>query len=83
VASSQHQDRQLIAGRTDRLADLDPVGARHHHVEHDRIEAVGPEPGERLGAICGDLDGETVCREHAPQRFPKTGVVVYDQDRHE
>src|SRR6185312_4798707 len=82
-ARGQHQDRNLAALAAQRPRDLEPVDARHQHVEHHRVGLrLVLEALERLRPVLGQLDLVALELERAPQRLPDGPLVVDHQDLH-
>ena len=80
VLGRQHDDRHAGLGPDD-PADLDPRQLGEHQVEQDEVRALGPEPDQRLAAVGGGDDPESVGLERVDQRLAKGRLVVDDEDR--
>ena len=76
----EHDDRDGRALRAQALADLEPVHARQHQVEHHEVELLLVEARERLAAVGGlhDLVAVALQRE-GEQRLDRL-LVVDQQD---
>ena len=79
VAGGQHDDRNLAPG-AEPAADLDPVEARHHHVEDDEVEALRGEQVERLAAVACDHDLIALLAKRIRKKRLDRLLVVDEQD---
>ena len=60
---------------------LEPVDARHHHVEDEQVECVRLDCPERLLAAAGDRDVlEAGGAQDGPHHLDEFGLVVDEQD---
>ena len=66
--------------RPDMPADLDPVDARHHHVEDCQVELFGVELAQRLGAVLGLGDFESFHAEIQPDHMQQSRFVIDEKD---
>ena len=82
VARGEHQHRRAVARGAQPPADLEAVDARHHDVEHDRVDDALGERVERLLAVLGELHVVALERERALQRGAHARLVVDHQDLH-
>ena len=80
VAGGEHEDGDVVAGRAQGAGRLEPAEPRHHHVHHDDVGPLGPDGGQRLGAVGGEHDVVAVELQAAPQRLAHRLVVVDDED---
>ena len=80
VAGSEHDDRHGALG-PQALADLEPIEAREHDVEHDEIDRLGVELLERLLAVAGLDDLVAVAFEREREHRTHRVLVVDEQDR--
>ena len=79
----QHQDRQPAAVAAQRAGDLEPVDARHQHVEHHRVGlGLGLQPLECLRAVLGQFDLVAFELQRAAKRLPHGPLVVHHKDLH-
>src|SRR5262249_24962966 len=62
VARREHDDRNGALG-PQALADLEPVELRDHHVEHDEVYVLRPEPVDRLLAVARLQDAKALSLE--------------------
>ena len=79
VARRQHQHRRPATLLPQLCQRLEPVDARQHHVEHDRV--VGRRGGhpDRVFACSRDVGGVTV-RAKAPQQQGRHLQLVFDDE---
>ena len=56
IAGGEDQNRQVVAGAAELAADLQPIQARHHHIQDQRIRSVAGNHGEGLDTVMGQLD---------------------------
>ena len=82
VPRGEHQDRQVVAGRSQGLGRLDAVEPRHHDVDDQGVGGQPVDPGERLHAVVGDRHLVPVELERAAQRVADGAVVVDDKNAH-
>ena len=82
VARREHEDGGAVAGRAQPAAHLEPVDARHRHVEHDRVDVVADEVVERRAAVLGHVHVVAVERQRALQRLAHGRLVVDHQHLH-
>ena len=76
----EHQHRGAVALGAQHAADREPVDARHHHVDHERIEGVAPRSGQGLDPVGHGRDVVALELESARERLPDGAVVIGDQD---
>jgi hypothetical protein len=79
VAGGEHHDRNR-APRSQLLADLKPVDLRDHHVQHDQVDILGVETGERLVAVPRLDDAVSVAFERIREELLNRLLVVDEQD---
>ena len=80
ILGRQHDDRHARLGPDD-AADLDPRQLGEHQVEQDEVRALGTELDQRLAAVGGRHDPESVGLERVDERLAKGRLVVDDEDR--
>ena len=68
------------APRPQPLADLEPVELREHHVEHDEVDVLRVEAGERLLAVPRLDDAVPVAFERVREELLDGLLVVDEQD---
>jgi hypothetical protein len=79
VAGGEHQDRDRALG-LQATADLEPVEAGQHHVEHDRVGRRAPGRLDRARAVAGDLDREPLGPQPGGDRLGDRPLVLDDQN---
>ena len=82
AARGEHQHGRRVAGGTQALAHLEPVEARHEHVEHDRVDALLGEQLERLYPFRRDRHVVALERQRAAERLADGGLVVDHEHAH-
>ena len=82
VARGQDEHRRAVAGGAQPAAHLEPVHARHQHVEHQRVGRAGRQRVERLGAVGGQLGLVALQPQRAVDRLTHRRLVVDHQDAH-
>ena len=82
VARGEHEHRGAVAGGAQPAADLEAVDARHHDVEHDRVDGALGERVERLLAVLGEVHVVAFERQRALQRGAHARFVVDHEDLH-
>jgi len=82
VPCRQHQDRQVVTSATQLTAHLEPVEARHHHIEDHRVGAVAGYPIECLAAVLCQFDRISVEGQGAAQGFAHSAIVIDDKYPH-
>ena len=75
-----HRDEAGRARGLDPPADLEPVEARHHDVEEDRLRRLGGDRLERRQAVAREADLEALVREDRRQKLEVLGLIVDRQD---
>jgi len=75
----EHDDRDRAA-RPQPATDLEAVHPGHHHVEHDEVEPLLAEAGERLTAVRGTHDLVAVLLQRVAQQRLDGLLVVGQQD---
>ncbi len=80
ILGRQHHDRHARLGPDD-AADLDPGQLGEHQVEQDEVRALGTELDQRLAAVGGRHDPESVGLERVDERLAQGRLVVDDEDR--
>src|SRR5262249_30726966 len=78
VAGREHDDRNGALG-PQALADLEPVELRDHHVEHDEVYVLRPEPVDRLLAVARLQDAKALSLERIREELLH-GVLVVDEE---
>ena len=68
------------AERAHALADLEPVDLRQHQVEHDEVERLPGEAGERLLPVARHHHLVAVALEWERQQGLDRLLVVHEQD---
>ena len=78
---SQHQDARAaqVGVGPQGLADIEPVHARHHHVEQDEIGSLGTHPGQRFLPITGHQHLEALAAQQKLDRDDNVLLVVGNQ----
>jgi len=71
---------RTAAARSQPAADLEAVDPGHHHVEHDQVERLLAEAGERLAAVGRAHDLVTVLAQRVAQQRLDGLLVVGQQD---
>ena len=74
----QQQDRHA-AGLAQRTGKGNAILARHHHVQHQKIELQPRQDAPRMRDIAGGRDQKAVSHEEFLQECPDTLVIVDDQ----
>ena len=78
-ARGEEDDRDA-ALLTQSAADLDPVHAGQHHVEHHEVRLAGTGRGERRLTVAGGRDPMALAHQVEAQQVADLGVVVDDED---
>lgn len=60
--------------------DAEAVDAGEHEVEEDEVEGGAGEPGERAGAVLGDLDLVALGAQELDEAVADRGLVLDEQD---
>jgi hypothetical protein len=83
-AGSEYQHRRLVARGAKLPADLEPVDARHQHVEDDRVDSVPVilHPLERLGAVFGGLHLVVLDLQCPLECLAQRLLVIDNEDSH-
>ena len=79
VARGQHQDRQRLPSSRSRRATSRPSMTGMSTSSTTRVGLLRGDPGERVGAVLGQLDPVALELERAAKRLPDRGLVVDDQ----
>ncbi len=79
VARGEDEDRYVVAGGAQRTGRLDPVEARHHHVDHHDVGVLGADRHQALGPVGGEHDVVPVELQRPAQRVAHRAVVVDDE----
>ncbi len=82
VARGEHQHRGAVALQPHPAAELEPVHARHEHVQHDRVGSSLAERHERLAAVSREQHVVAVQPQCALHRLAHGGLVVDNQNAH-
>ena len=78
VARGEHQDRR-VACAADLPADVQPVHAGEHNVQHDEVDPAAAEQIERLLARVRRAHGDALGGEKAAEAAVDGGVIVADE----
>ena len=82
VPRGQHQNRQVVAGRSQPPTDLEPVEARHHHIHDGDIGTVGDDLLQCLDTVTRRVDRIAVERQRPSERLTNRPIVVDHKDAH-
>ena len=78
----EHEDPRRALGGDQLAADLVAVDLGQVAVEHDRVVVDDGGALERLIAVEGDVDGESVAAQAARECLGEPGLVFGDEDAH-
>ena len=78
----EHEDPRRALGAHELAADLVAVDVGQVAVEHDDVVVDDGRALERLVAVEGDVDGESVAAKAARERLGEPGLVFGDEDAH-
>src|SRR3990172_5013102 len=82
VPGGQHQDRGPVPFLPEGRADLEPVDAWQHDVEHYRVVRPFPSYREPLDAVHGVVDGEPLGLQASLQPGGQALLVLHDKNSH-
>src|SRR5512132_2684697 len=82
VAGGEHEHRRPAAGLAQPPADLDPVQAGEHDVEHDGVVVPLAGPVQAVVAVQGGVDGVALLLQAPPQRPGHLELVLDKQHPH-
>ena len=82
VALRGEHEHGHVALRADALADLEPVDARHHHVEEHGVDAALLEHRQPLLSVARALHRDAVLLEVAREQLEEPSVVVDEEHAH-
>ena len=80
VAGRQHQHGRVVAARAEAPAHFEPVGARHQHVEDDRIGRDVLDLEQRIVAVDRGVHVVALVAKRARDGFAHALVVFYDEE---
>ena len=79
-ARGEHEDGGAVALGAQHAAHRQAVDVGHHHVDHQRVEAVAPDAGQRLDPVHGRGDVVALQLERPREGLADRAVVVGDED---
>ncbi len=82
VARGEHQDRRPHVVSAQAAADLEPVEARQHHVEHDDVVLGRAGHPDRVLAAVRDVHGYALFLEPALDEARHLGLVLNNEHAH-
>src|SRR5581483_6371051 len=82
AAGGEHQHRRLDVVGAQLAADLQPIHAGQHEVEHDQIIGVAGRQVVAGDAIVGYVHGVPLLAEHTTQDVRQALFVFHHQDVH-
>ncbi len=82
VAGGEQEDRHAVALAPQAASDVQPVEARHHDVEHDRIGCATLDRRQRTVAVGGEGHLVAGQLEGALERLAHGAIVVCHEDEH-
>jgi len=82
AARGEDEDRHAVAALAQRAADLEPVAAREHQVEHHHVVVPDVRVGDRRLAVGGVVDGVALVAQAAADRAGQLRIVLNEQEPH-